>query len=57
LLCSLRSTLVKNSAAPDLGMIQTDDPAEFPSRKITTSRHLERAIKSLSINTDISRKF
>lgn len=33
---------------------------QFPppsSRKITTSRHLERAIKSLSINTDISRKF
>ena len=27
------------------------------SRKITTSRHLERAIKSLSINADISRKF
>jgi hypothetical protein len=30
---------------------------QLPSRKITTSRHLERAIKSLSINTDISRKF
>ena len=71
LLCSLRSSLVKNSAEnsevnkarieveelTDLDDQQQQQQQQLPARKITTSRHLERAIKSLSINTDISRKF
>jgi len=42
------------------GLQESQQQQQFPppsSRKITTSRHLERAIKSLSINADISRKF
>ena len=62
LLCSLRSSLVKNSAESHDNHVGPgfDEPLgseQLPSRKITTTRHLERAIKSLSINTDISRKF
>ena len=62
LLCSLRSTLVKNTTeSPDNHVGPCFDESlgseQLPSRKITTTRHLERAIKSLSINTDISRKF
>ena len=60
LLCSLRSSLVKNSAEnsevnKEIEELTSMD--QLTNRKITTSRHLERAIKSLSINTDISRKF
>jgi hypothetical protein len=70
LLCSLRSSLVKNSVdncdftnktrieVTELTILdEQQQQQQLPSRKITTSRHLERAIKSLSINTDISRKF
>jgi hypothetical protein len=63
LLCSLRSSLVKNSVENHVVNQSSLGPEEVPgleqlsSRKITTTRHLERAIKSLSINTDISRKF
>ena len=63
LLCSLRSSLVKNSAENyDLNRSNNEAAVvssfqQLSNRKITTSRHLERAIKSLSINTDISRKF
>jgi len=63
LLCSLRSSLVKNSVENHVVNKSSLGPEEVPgleqlsSRKITTTRHLERAIKSLSINTDISRKF
>jgi hypothetical protein len=64
LLCSLRSSLVKNSGSENLEVNNSvwefedlSDLDHLPNRKITTSRHLERAIKSLSINTDISRKF
>jgi len=63
LLCSLRSSLVKNSTESQdhhqVGPCYDESlgSEDLPSRKITTTRHLERAIKSLSINTDISRKF
>lgn len=63
LLCSLRSSLVRNSAEnSEVNKLSAEIEEltgldQLTNRKITTSRHLERAIKSLSINTDISRKF
>lgn len=67
LLCSLRSSLVKSSTENfETNQVRIEDEAAasppdkqlFSSnRKAISTRHLERAIKSLSINADISRKF